>query len=71
MRKISCSFERKNAGLNEIKVPELKALHWDFAKLLELGLSADFVSQLSTTQARNLVKGILYIQEIQKALQGE
>lgn len=57
--------------MNEIKVPELKALHWDFAKLLELGLSADFVSQISAMQARDLVKGILYIKEIQKNLQNE
>lgn len=57
--------------MKEIKVPELKALHWDFAVLLELGLSADFVSQLSAMQARDLVKGILYIKEIQKDLQSK
>ena len=36
---------------------------WDFEKLLELGVRPDFVSQLNPDQARDVVKGLLYLAE--------
>lgn len=52
-------------------IHELKSVHWDIAKLLELGVSADFVCRLSTQEARELLKGLLYIVERQKDLHKE
>jgi hypothetical protein len=42
--------------------PELRTVIWDYAKLLELGVSQEFVERLNPRQAQELLKGILYIQ---------
>ncbi|MEM2139644.1 MAG: hypothetical protein QXJ74_06230 [Nitrososphaera sp.] len=40
---------------------DLKAIHWDCAKLLELGVSEQLVRELSPAEARDLLKGIFYL----------
>ena len=49
----------------EQQLPNLKQMHWDIAKLLELGVDEKFIaeSNLSPYQARDLVKGLLYLKE--------
>jgi hypothetical protein len=49
----------------EQQVPDLKQMHWDIAKLLELGVDANFLQESNITQeqARDLVKGLLYLKE--------
>jgi hypothetical protein len=42
---------------------EIIGMHWDVSKLLELGVSEEFVSMLSPSAARDLVKGLLYLKE--------
>ena len=37
--------------------------NWDFDKLLQLGVRPDFVSLLNPDQARDVVKGLLYLAE--------
>lgn len=43
----------------------LKQMHWDIAKLLELGVDEKFLSESSITpeQARDLLKGLLFLKE--------
>jgi len=40
-------------------------MHWDIAKLLELGVDEKFLgeSDITPEQARDLVKGLLYLKE--------
>ena len=40
-------------------------MHWDLAKLLELGVDEKFLQEsgMSPEQARDLVKGLLYLKE--------
>lgn len=49
----------------EEQLQNLKQMHWDIAKLLELGVDEKFLSESSFTpeQARDLVKGLLYLKE--------
>jgi len=49
----------------EQQLPNLKQMHWDIAKLLELGVDEKFLfeSTITPEQARDLVKGILYLKE--------
>lgn len=49
----------------EHQVPDLKQMHWDIAKLLEMGVDANFLQESNITpdQARDLVKGLLYLKE--------
>ena len=49
----------------EQQLPNLKQMHWDIAKLLELGVDEKFItgSNLTSDQARDLVKGLLYLKE--------
>lgn len=44
---------------------QLQQMHWDIAKLLELGVNAEWLMQSNVTpnQARDLVKGLLYLKE--------
>lgn len=42
---------------------ELKSIHWDIAKLLELGVNEEFVRQLTADETRELLKGLLYLVE--------
>lgn len=46
-------------------LPNLKQLHWDIAKLLELGVDEKFLVEgdITPEQARDLVKGLLYLKE--------
>jgi hypothetical protein len=37
--------------------------NWDVEKLKELGVSTDFISTLNHEQAKDLVKGLLYLGE--------
>jgi len=49
----------------EQRLPELLQLHWDIAKLLELGVDEKFLleSNITPEQARDLVKGLLRLKE--------
>lgn len=49
----------------EQQLPNLKQMHWDIAKLLELGVDEKFLleSDITPEQARDLVKGLLYLKE--------
>lgn len=49
----------------EQQLPNLKQMHWDIAKLLELGVDEKFLleSNIAPEQARDLVKGLLYLKE--------
>ncbi|HXG06418.1 MAG TPA: hypothetical protein VNI77_03730 [Nitrososphaera sp.] len=51
--------------MTESQVPDLKQMHWDIAKLLEMGVDANFLleSKITPEQARDLVKGLLYLRE--------
>ena len=46
-------------------MPNLAQMHWDIAKLLELGVDESFIveSKITPDQARDLVKGLLYLKE--------
>lgn len=49
----------------EEQLPNLKQMHWDIAKLLELGVDEKFLfeSTITPEQARDMVKGLLYFKE--------
>ena len=49
----------------EQQLPNLKQMHSDIAKLLELGVDEKFLfeSTISPEQARDLVKGLLFLKE--------
>ena len=51
--------------MQEQRSPDLKQMHWDIAKLLELGVDEKFLleSNITPEQARDLVKGLLYLKE--------
>ena len=51
--------------MSEPQSPNLKQMHWDIAKLLELGVDEKFLAESDITpeQARDLVKGLLYLKE--------
>ena len=36
-------------------------VHWDIAKLLEFGVSEKLINQMSQTEIRELLKGIIYL----------
>ncbi|MGI0019520.1 MAG: hypothetical protein ACREAY_03515 [Nitrososphaera sp.] len=42
---------------------EIAQLHWDITKLLEMGINEELARQLTPAQARDLVKGLLYLRE--------
>ena len=42
---------------------EAVQVHWDIAKLLEIGLDEKFITQLSAAEVRDFLKGILYLKE--------
>lgn len=44
------------------KIKNLES-NWDIQKLLELGVSPGFVSKLTADEARDFVKGLLYLSE--------
>lgn len=46
-----------------MRYPDLKTVHWDYAKLLELGVNEQLVCELSPIEARELLKGVLYLRE--------
>lgn len=48
---------------------QLRSLHWDIAKLLEMGVRPDIVNQMSLEQVRDMLKGLLYLREKYKDLQ--
>lgn len=45
--------------------PDLVQMHWDIEKLLSLGVDEKFLKECHVTpeQARDLVKGLLYLRE--------
>ena len=47
------------------KAQELQSMHWDLVKLLELGVNAEWLAKINiaSNQARELVKGLLYLKE--------
>ena len=48
-----------------VREAELVQMHWDLQKLLELGVDEKFLKECHVTpeQARDLVKGLLYLRE--------
>jgi hypothetical protein len=44
-----------------VQYSDLKAIHWDCAKLLELGVSDQLVRELTPSESKDLLKGILYL----------
>lgn len=50
---------------------DLKAIHWDCAKLLELGVNEQLVRALSPSEARDLLKGIFYLKARYEEEEGE
>lgn len=42
---------------------EISQLHWDITKLLEMGVDAEWAGRLTPAQARDMVKGLLYLRE--------
>lgn len=42
---------------------ELIEVHWDIARLLEMGLDGKFIAVLSENEIRDLLKGLLYLKE--------
>ena len=51
--------------MSDPQLPDLAQMHWDIAKLLELGVDEKFLleNKITPQQARDLVKGILYLNE--------
>jgi hypothetical protein len=47
-----------------MKNPDVRAVLRDYAKLMELGVDQKFVEKLDTNQAKELLKGILYLQAV-------
>jgi hypothetical protein len=52
-------------GILERNESRLLMMHWDVMKLLELGVEEKFLQEsgMSPEQARDLVKGLLYLKE--------
>ncbi|AIF84089.1 hypothetical protein NTE_02032 [Candidatus Nitrososphaera evergladensis SR1] len=48
-----------------VREAELVNMHWDIVKLLSLGVDEKFLQESNITpeQARDLVKGLLYLRE--------
>lgn len=48
-----------------VQDPQLKQMHWDIMKLLSMGVDEKFLqeSKITPAQARDLVKGLLYLRE--------
>jgi hypothetical protein len=44
---------------------EIVQMHWDIMKLLSLGVDKEFLSKssMTPTEARELLKGLLYLRE--------
>jgi len=51
--------------VSEQQSPNLRQMHWDIAKLLELGVDEKYLLETNITpeQVRDLVKGLLYLKE--------
>jgi hypothetical protein len=51
--------------LDVLQESQILQMHWDISKLLSLGVEEDFLkeSNLSASEARDLVKGLLYLRE--------
>ena len=49
-----------------------KTIHWDIAKLLELGVSEEWLKTTnpSPQQIRDLLKGLLYLRERTRDMEG-
>lgn len=54
-----------NGVLERNESQKLLMMHWDVMKLLELGVDEKFLqeSEILPEQARDLVKGLLYLKE--------
>jgi hypothetical protein len=50
---------------------ELKGMHFDLSKALELGVTVDWLAKTNptSTQLRSLVKGLLYLRAVPQARQ--
>jgi hypothetical protein len=48
-----------------VQDPQIVQMHWDITKLLSLGVDEKFLKETKITpvQARDLVKGLLYLRE--------
>jgi hypothetical protein len=64
-----CSFPTYRMLLSQCRSPdivnnvEIVQLHWDITKLLEMGINEEWAGQLTPAEARDLVKGLLYLRE--------
>ncbi|AIF82267.1 hypothetical protein NTE_00185 [Candidatus Nitrososphaera evergladensis SR1] len=47
-----------------VKNPDVRAVLRDYAKLMELGVDQKFVEKLDANQAKELLKGILYVRAV-------
>jgi hypothetical protein len=47
--------------MNLSDTKQIAQVHWDIAKLLEFGVSPEFVGMLDDDEIRDLLKGILYL----------
>lgn len=44
-----------------VQFSQLPLIHWDIAKLLEMGVNEEFIKELSDDGIRDLLKGVLYL----------
>lgn len=60
-------MRRMGTTAAEIETYETLWRKWDRTKLAELGVNADFIKKLNDRQARDLVRGLLYLFEKHKS----
>lgn len=48
---------------------QLHSMHWEIARLLEMGVEQEFVEKLNVEETRDLLKGLLYLREKWKEAQ--
>lgn len=65
MKRPAIAADSPSSGNSGSRGVELQQMHWDIAKLLELGCNEEWLTKSNITpkQARDLVKGILYLRE--------
>jgi hypothetical protein len=50
--------------------PEIESIHKDYAKLLEFGVKEELLKEMTPKEARELLKGLLYLREMYKMTWG-
>jgi hypothetical protein len=46
--------------------PEIESVYKDYAKLLELGVNEHLLREMTPKEAKELLKGLLYLREMYK-----